>query len=203
MKKFTRVVWLKAILSSIRNAKVGKVFFLVILFWSVSFKGYTAGNYYPTGTPTITGAATYCQNGTASALTCTWNNTTCGSAVFSAITVTVQWYSNTVALNSGGTLIAVQSFISSGAGATGITTYTPITTSAGTLYYYAVVSWSAQGACAPGGSVTSSVSGAVVVNPQPSVYVVTGGGSYCAGGSGVHVRLSGSNSGISYQLYNG
>lgn len=41
----------------------------------------------------------------------------------------------------------------------------------------------------------------VTVNPLPSVYSISGGGSYCAGGSGVHVGLSSSDAGISYQLY--
>ncbi|MES2703643.1 MAG: GEVED domain-containing protein, partial [Bacteroidota bacterium] len=52
---------------------------------------------------------------------------------------------------------------------------------------------------------TSNMSGttAVVVNAVPTVYSVTGGGQYCAGGTGVNVGLSGSASGISYQLYNG
>ncbi len=44
---------------------------------------------------------------------------------------------------------------------------------------------------------------AFVVNPLPTVYTVTGGGSYCAGGSGVALGLSGSQSGVSYQLYSG
>ncbi len=43
----------------------------------------------------------------------------------------------------------------------------------------------------------------VVIDPLPNVYSVTGGGSYCASGSGVHVYLSGSEAGINYQLYNG
>ena len=45
-------------------------------------------------------------------------------------------------------------------------------------------------------------SAAVVVNALPVVYNMTGGGSYCAGGTGVNVTLSGSNTGINYQLYN-
>ncbi len=48
-----------------------------------------------------------------------------------------------------------------------------------------------------------SGSATVVVNPLPTVYSVTGGGAYCAGGTGVNVGLSGSNTGINYQLYNG
>jgi len=39
--------------------------------------------------------------------------------------------------------------------------------------------------------------------PLPAVYNVIGGGSYCAGGTGVNVGLNGSNSGITYQLFNG
>jgi hypothetical protein len=46
-------------------------------------------------------------------------------------------------------------------------------------------------------------SATVVVNPLPTAYNVTGGGSYCNGGSGVGVGLSNSTTGISYQLYNG
>lgn len=41
------------------------------------------------------------------------------------------------------------------------------------------------------------------VNALPMVFSVTGGGNYCLGGSGVHVGLSGSDNGISYQLYEG
>lgn len=43
----------------------------------------------------------------------------------------------------------------------------------------------------------------IVINPLPAVYSVTGGGSYCAGGTGVHVGLGGSTAAISYELYNG
>lgn len=52
---------------------------------------------------------------------------------------------------------------------------------------------------------TSSMAGSdtIVTTPLPSVYNVLGGGSFCAGGTGVLVGLSNSNPGISYQLYNG
>lgn len=43
----------------------------------------------------------------------------------------------------------------------------------------------------------------VVIDPLPTVLAVTGGGSYCAGGTGVSIGLGGSVSGVSYQLYNG
>lgn len=41
------------------------------------------------------------------------------------------------------------------------------------------------------------------VNPLPVVYNTTGGGSYCEGGTGLPVRLNGSNTGIGYQLFAG
>jgi Secretion system C-terminal sorting domain/SdrD B-like domain len=48
---------------------------------------------------------------------------------------------------------------------------------------------------------TSSI--VVTANPLPGVYTVTGGGTMCAGGSGFAVGLTGSVTGINYQLYNG
>ncbi len=51
---------------------------------------------------------------------------------------------------------------------------------------------------------TAVMSGSAVINayPLPLVYTVSGGGSYCSGGSGEHIFLSGSNVGTGYQLYN-
>ena len=43
--------------------------------------------------------------------------------------------------------------------------------------------------------------GHLTVNSLPTQYSVTGGGAYCAGGSGVAVGLSSSQSGVNYQLY--
>ena len=43
----------------------------------------------------------------------------------------------------------------------------------------------------------------VTVNPLPPIDTITGGGSYCAGGSGVHVYLHPSTIGDSYLLYYG
>ncbi|MFI5196272.1 MAG: Ig-like domain-containing protein, partial [Chitinophagales bacterium] len=43
----------------------------------------------------------------------------------------------------------------------------------------------------------------VTILPLPAVFNVTGGGSYCSGGTGVHIGLDGSVVGFNYQLYNG
>lgn len=50
------------------------------------------------------------------------------------------------------------------------------------------------------GNGTDSTNYTVTVNPLPSVFSVTGGGGYCSGGSGIPVGLSGSESGVNYQL---
>jgi Secretion system C-terminal sorting domain len=64
---------------------------------------------------------------------------------------------------------------------------------------YTVVATNATTGC------TSNMSGSATVstNPLPSVFTVTGGGSYCSGGTGVHIQLSSSTTGVSYRLYNG
>ncbi len=46
-------------------------------------------------------------------------------------------------------------------------------------------------------------SATVTVNSLPNVHIVSGGGRYCAGGTGEHVGLTGTDESISYQLYNG
>jgi len=56
---------------------------------------------------------------------------------------------------------------------------------------------------APGCTMTMGGSASVVVNPLPAVHTITGGGPYCAGGSGDHIILDGSDAGINYQLYDG
>ncbi len=43
----------------------------------------------------------------------------------------------------------------------------------------------------------------VLVNPLPATYTVTGGGGYCAGGTGVHIGLSYASTGINYVLLQG
>lgn len=41
------------------------------------------------------------------------------------------------------------------------------------------------------------------VNPSPTAFSVTGGGSFCASGSGVSIGLNGSTTGVNYSLWNG
>lgn len=78
-------------------------------------------------------------------------------------TLTYQWYSNTSASNSGGTLIP---------GAIN-PSYTPAATATGTTYYYCVV----HGDC--GADVTSVISGAFIVNPENTVTAASATPTLC------------------------
>jgi len=49
-------------------------------------------------------------------------------------------------------------------------------------------------------SVAMSGSANVISNPLPKSYIVTGGGAYCNGGTGIQVGLSSSETGVNYQL---
>ncbi len=64
---------------------------------------------------------------------------------------------------------------------------------------YTVVGLNTSTSCTR--NMASSVT--VVINPLPVAYTITGGGNYCSGGTGVNVGLSGSVTGVLYQLYNG
>ncbi len=70
-----------------------------------------------------------------------------------------------------------------------------LTTTPGT---YTVVAYYG---CSCATTMTGSVT--VVVNPLPTVYTITGGGTLCPGSAGLGIGLSGSDLGVSYQLYAG
>ena len=61
---------------------------------------------------------------------------------------------------------------------------------------YTVVGTNSASGCSA--NMTGSVT--ITVSPLPAVFSISGGGSYCAGGSGATIILSGSVTGVSYQL---
>ena len=83
----------------------------------------------------------------------------------------------------------------------------PVTTAGGAFSFgpqstsgtYTVVAANTVSAC------TSNMTGSttVSVNPTPTVFTVTGGGSYCSGTTGMHIGLNSSTIGVNYQIYNG
>ena len=101
------------------------------------------------------------------------------SVTATGVGLSYQWYSNTTNSNSGGTLLS---------GSTS-STYTPVTTTAGTLYYYVKVS----GTCTP--AVTSNISGAVTVSAPPSATISYAGSPFCYNTGNANVTFSGTTGG--------
>ena len=103
----------------------------------------------------VTPAQNICING----VTASFSVTAIGSGI------TYQWYKNTTATNSGGTLIS---------GATN-SVFMPSNILVGTTYYYCVVS----NTCSS--PMTSSVSGAITVSPASVAGTISGTSSICSG----------------------
>jgi len=130
-------------------------------------------NYYGIGVPVITA-----QPSTDSLILCVNSSATPLSvSATGSGTLSYQWYSNTVNSNTGGTLIS---------GATS-NTYTPATSVSGNLYYYVVVSVSG------GFTITSNVSGAIVVDNPPIVNIFPANPTIHSGDS-VSLTASGASS---------
>ncbi len=125
-----------------------------------------------------TAGQTLCENTSATALSVVATGTG---------TLGYQWYSNTTGSNTGGTLIS---------GATS-SSYTPVTATAGTLYYYVVVT----GSCSPT-SLASSVSGAITVTPSAKINTQPAGATYCQNTLATALTVSATGTGtLTYQWY--
>lgn len=166
----------------------------------------------PTLTYTFTGATTGSGTGTGSGsvfnvgvtnVTVTATNA-CGS-VNCNFTITVNPLPATVSVTGSGPHCDSATIVASnggdgviyyqGATSLGTSTVVPATSqiiaSSGIYYFRALGAdgcWGAEG------------SAIVTINASPNVYTVTGGGAYCAGGSGINIILGSSATGIAYEL---
>ena len=121
--------------------------------------------------------ATTAQNVCINGITATIAVTATGSGI------TYQWYRNTSAINTGGTLIS---------GATN-SVFMPSNTLVGTTYYYCVVSSTCSS------PITSSVSGAITIAPASVAGTINGTASVCLG-STTTLTLSGNVGTIQWQV---
>ena len=153
------------------------------------------GTYYPFA---ITPA------GTASVLVEAFN-TGCGGTAdgttLTSISATEYWSASVASGSITGAVvgltrqIAVGTFDAIGRSSAKTGVYASLGGSAGTN--------SISGSNSTGSSLGYFVMGATNSCITPTAFSVTGGGSYCSGGTGVNIGLSGSQAGVSYQLYNG
>jgi hypothetical protein len=157
----------------------------------------TAGTYTVTGrstalgcTSSMSGSAVVSVNSLPPLFTVTGGGSYCTGGTGVAVGLSSSVTSTNYQLYRGG------SPVGSPVAGTGTTLTFGLQTTAGT---YTVVATNTVTSCVA--NMTGSVT--VAVNALPTVYTMTGGGSYCTGGSGVAVGLGGSQTGISYQLYLG
>jgi hypothetical protein len=126
---------------------------------SITFTGSSYSQDVSGNTPTITTTSApsiSSQPSTSTQNLCQYSTAVNLSITASGSGLSYQWYSNTTNTNSGGTLIS---------GATS-NNYTPSTSTAGTLYYYCIVT-------ATGCSTTSNVSGDINISTAPSTTGIT------------------------------
>jgi hypothetical protein len=165
---------------------------------AITFGAQAAGTYSVLATNNTTG----CTNGMTGSATVVMNTTPSSYAVVTTTSsycaggegVNVMLSGSSVGVNyqlyRAGT-IAVGSPV---AGTGGMINFGPQTVAGN----YTVMAADATSSC----SAMMTGGASIVINPLPTTYAVTGGGGYCNGSTGSTINLSGSNTGISYQLYN-
>ena len=153
-------------------ATVGQSYYYAIVTLSGSNCGSALSNTAEINVvadPTVSNpllTQTICQNSTPTTISVTAAG---GIGVFS-----YQWYQNAINSNSGGTLILGETN----------STFTPLTTTAGTSYYYCVVSQTGLNC-----GVTSTTS-QVIVNPQPTVVNQPVSSTVCVNGAPLQLTVS-------------
>jgi subtilisin-like proprotein convertase family protein len=164
--------------------------------YSGSGGGFWDGTTNVSGVLTVVADPTISTQPTVTQTICVGASTSLTVAATGGIgAFTYQWFSNTTNSNSGGTSLG------SGSGAQ-TATYTPPTASAGTVYYYCVLSQTSSG-CGPLTSNTATV--IVVTDPSSSTPAFTNA-TICVGGSS-NVSVTASNGTGTYtyqwQYFNG
>ena len=167
---------------------------LIVLLSLVSLPGFAAllGKCTPGSVGTgFSGTTTFCQGAAATALTYNYAECNMGSGATTTISCSATWYyntSNTTTINGNTVTVSGPTVFTSAAGVNGnLPTVTPITTTAGTYYYFCVVTWATAGTCT-GPFVTGTQ--AITINPLPSA--INGATSVCVGSS---ITLTDNNAG--------
>ena len=116
------------------------------------------------------------------------------------------------ALPTPGTTVAETSGTTNNDGIICVGASATITATGGTSYLWSTLATTAAITVTPTATTTYTVTvtningcsatttRVITVNPLPTLFTVTGGGSFCTGGPGLPVGLSGSQTGVNYQL---
>ena len=128
---------------------------------------------------------------------CLYVYNTTNFSLIDSVPLTANTYPNDVMTSADGSYVYVCNFVGNSVSVVNASTYAVTTTISGfsgpSCYYNSL-------ACSPTGCTGTATSFTFIVKPSLSIYNVTGTGSYCSGGSGVAVGLTGSDLGVNYQL---
>ncbi|MBI1836101.1 MAG: fibronectin type III domain-containing protein [Flavobacteriia bacterium] len=158
---------LSILFSYLKNVQVATALLTFLCFMSTeSFASY----YWQVSAITgITGGNTYSMNAPASPITININQCAGGiSQPHNSTIYNITWYKNTVNSTVGGTLVA-SSVVGTPYSFTTTQSYTPSTSTSGTLYYYAVLSNPSMTTCGFTSTLTSPTTAVTVASPAAAL----------------------------------
>ncbi|MES2703898.1 MAG: Ig-like domain-containing protein [Bacteroidota bacterium] len=159
-----------------------KKIYLLVLLCLASISAFALnGPSTPGGPGTgFSGTTTYCVGAAAGSISYNYSECSIGVGPATSVASEVTWYyntTNTTAITGSTVLVSGPTAFMSAPGTNGdLPSVTPITTSAGTYYYFAVVTWTEPGTCASP-FVTSTIP--VTINAVPAS--ITGSSAVCVG----------------------
>jgi uncharacterized protein YjdB len=162
----------------------------------ISYSAVAQKIYTPNTSRSMSSGGTYCQGAIASLISFKYNTCFSGTGTRTGTPITVTWYQNTVNATSGGTAVSSSS-TTTNKRSTGTVSYRPLTTSAGTVYYYCVITWTDTTACNASLSLTSASAAKVVVKASP--VAISGSTMVCSGST---ITLSDASAGGTWTSVN-
>ncbi len=175
---------------SYKRLRSHKLYLLLLLGWLSMSTSSCITSYYTPDDGTFTGTTTYCQSAAATANNFNYSECNTGGTLASGVLCTLQWYYNTTGSTTIGASTALGSPISftSSASGTGTLSYTPLTTTPGTFYYFAYITWGTGFCTSPFTSTTQAVT---IASPPGAI---TAPPALCVGSSAT-LTVAGSSSG--------
>lgn len=157
-----------------------RLLMFIMLGWvSMSMSSCLFNIYSPSTTLSMTGTTSYCQGATATPNTLNYDQCTLGGGIFDdGVPYTAQWYYNTTGGTSipGSTALGAPISNISPAGGPGSESYTPLTSTVGTFYYFCYFTWATTGTCT---SDFTSNTQTITITPPPAA--LTGTATVCVG----------------------
>ncbi|MBL7692842.1 MAG: Ig-like domain-containing protein [Flavipsychrobacter sp.] len=137
-----------------KHAKLSLITLLLTFFTAMS-SAFAAKTYVPSSQRSMSSASSYCQGTTANSIRFRYYTCNSGSGSSDGVSMTVNWYRNSVNSTTGGTLVSTSTRTST-TSSSGSLSYRPSTSTVGVSYYYCVITWTGSGTCNTSGTLTSS-----------------------------------------------